>query len=163
MIALTELYIVSTALKLMKCLVSYMPPEIFDILNRCLSNLKSVFHETYRLMERIFLLRLEAEEKEVRLQNSRIYFEEKLIMEMLKNFIKTVKEIETRVRPTSSPTKDLSEVVLRQDSSRCKLVFLELFASNFLMTLEKLLLYEDYYYLGRFIPHTIDLTTSLLE
>jgi hypothetical protein len=106
MICLTELYVVSTDLKLMKCLVSYMPPDLFDILNRCLCDLASVFHETYRLMERIFLLRLEAEEKEVRLLNSRIYFEEKPFMELLKNFIKTVKETETRIRP-------ISDVVLR--------------------------------------------------
>lgn len=61
LVALTEMYVVSTDLKLMKCLVSYMPPDIFELLQRCLTDLRSVFHETYRLMERIFLLRLEAE------------------------------------------------------------------------------------------------------
>lgn len=58
----------------MKCLVSYMPPDIFEILTKCLVDLTEVFHETYRLMERIFLLRLEAEEKEVKLLANRIYF-----------------------------------------------------------------------------------------
>lgn len=74
LVSLTEMYVVSTDLKLMKCLVSYMPPDIFEVLQRCLTDLPSIFHETYRLMERIFLLRLEAEEKDVKLQNARIYF-----------------------------------------------------------------------------------------
>ena len=53
-------------------------------------------------MERIFLLRLEAEEKDIKLQNARIYFEEKLIVEMLKNFVKAVKSVEVRARPSDS-------------------------------------------------------------
>lgn len=83
---------VSTDLKLMKCLISYMPPDIFEILQKCAHDLNCVFHEAYRLMERVFLLRLEAEEKEVKLQNSRIFFEERLITELLKVFVKAVKE-----------------------------------------------------------------------
>lgn len=75
LLSLVSLYVVSTDLKLMKCLISYMPPDIFEILQRCTHDLNCVFHEAYRLMERVFLLRLEAEEKEVRLQNSRIFFE----------------------------------------------------------------------------------------
>jgi len=43
------------------------------------------------------------------------------------------------------------------------LPFLELFSSNFLMTLEKLLLYEDYHYIGRFVPLAIELIGELLE
>lgn len=100
------------------------------------------------------------------MQNARIYFEEKLIVEMLRSFIKAIRNVEERVRPSeSSPLKgkDLSEVVLRADSSRCQLPFLDLFCSNFLMTLEKLLLYEDYHYLGRFLPFAVELIGALLE
>lgn len=86
------------------------------------------------------MLRLEAEEKEVKLQTNRIYFEEKLIVELVKNFVRRVVETGVRVRPLEEEVgvvgeKELSEITLKQDSSREKCVYLEMFSSNFLMTL----------------------------
>jgi hypothetical protein len=71
--------------KILKCLITYLPPDIYDILSSSLAGLSSTnFMVMYRLVEKIFLLRLEAIEKDIKLQQLRIFFEEKYHYEYMK-------------------------------------------------------------------------------
>lgn len=68
----------------MKCLVSYIPPDIFDILGKSLSNIEGIYPEVYKLVDKMFMIRLEAEARDVKLLSSRIFFDEKLILDFMK-------------------------------------------------------------------------------
>lgn len=78
--ALSAAYEVVEDLKVMKCLVSYIPPDIFDILNKSITQIRLIYPEVYHLIDRIFMIRLEAEARDIKLLTSRIFFEEKLIL-----------------------------------------------------------------------------------
>jgi hypothetical protein len=81
---LIEAYEVTEDLKVMKCLVSYIPPDIFDILGKSLSNIEGIYPEVYKLVDKMFMIRLEAEARDVKLLSSRIFFDEKLILDFMK-------------------------------------------------------------------------------
>jgi len=55
-------------------LISYLPIDIYDILTHCLSKLSEKMPLLYKLVEKIFLIRLEAEEKDIKIAQLRIFF-----------------------------------------------------------------------------------------
>ena len=82
----------------------------------------------------MFLLRLEADAKEIKLQALRIFFEEKLVLEFIRTLFNNCKQDE--------------DLLLR-------------FSEDLIVTLERLLAFEDYYYLGKIIPLIKDILLLL--
>lgn len=58
---LTEIYYIENDNKILKSLITYLPIDIYDILAHSLPKVNKKFSLIYKLVEKIFLLRLEAE------------------------------------------------------------------------------------------------------
>jgi hypothetical protein len=72
---LTEIYYIEDDNKILKSLITYLPIDIYDILVRSFSKIPKKLGLIYKLVEKIFLLRLEAEEKDIKIHQMRIFFE----------------------------------------------------------------------------------------
>ena len=62
---------------MLKLLITYLPVEIYDVLGYALGEIESRLSLVYKLVEKVFLLRLEAEENDIKIAQMRIFFEEK--------------------------------------------------------------------------------------
>lgn len=63
--------------KILKMLITYLPIDIYDVLAHSLSRLPQKLPLLYKLVEKIFLIRLEAEEKDIKIAQLRIFFEDR--------------------------------------------------------------------------------------
>ena len=60
--------------KILKVLITYLPIDIYEVLNHCMSKLEERLPLIYKLIEKVFLIRLEAEEKDIKISQLRIFF-----------------------------------------------------------------------------------------
>lgn len=60
--------------------------DIYEIIIHSFPKIWKNLGLIYKLVEKVFLLRLEAEEKDIKIQQLRIFFEEKLFYEFWKKF-----------------------------------------------------------------------------
>ena len=63
--------------KILKVLITYLPIDIYEVLNHCMSKLEERLPLIYKLIEKVFLIRLEAEEKDIKISQLRIFFEDR--------------------------------------------------------------------------------------
>lgn len=125
--ALTEVYVVDPDNKVLKCLITYLPADIYEILSRCFPIISEHLGPVYKLIEKIFLLRLEAEERDIKLAQARIFFEERQFNEFWKKFHNHI------ISETPSIIENYLEKVVK--------------------TLHRLFLYEDYNYLSKMFQY----------